>query len=207
MAKPSRDMLTTGLVGSYLLASAWGILLLGAVVVLVAGTQSLDAAMGATFAGFAVVAGLLWLGGAICEAVGWIGLARLYPGLAAGIGWLEGSLPVLTLIIFAISVSVLDFSEGTLHFLAIMQILHFGGALGWMLTHGPRGTTTPAAVGYGIALAGGITLYLLALTGTNPELLGLVLFVAFLAGGTAAHLATGLFFGRSRALADSVNTF
>jgi len=207
MAKPSRDMLTTGLVGSYLLASAWGIMLLGAVVILVSGVNSLDASLGMAFGGFAIVAGILWLGGAICEAIGWIGLGRLYPGLPPWIGWLEGSLPVITLIIFAVLVAMLDFSEGAAHFMLWLQIAHFLGAFLWMVTHGPRGLTMPAAVGYGLALAGGLTLYALALTKTEIEIIGLILLVALLAGGTIGHLATGLFFGRTRVLADSVNTF
>lgn len=207
MAKPSRDMLTTGLVGSYLLASAWGIMLLGSIVVLFGGFKSLDASLGVTFAGFAVVAGILWLGGAICEAIGWVGLGRLYPGLPPWIGWLEGSLPVLTLLIFAVLVAMLDFSEGAAHFMVLLQITHFLLAFLWMVTHGPRGLTAPAAIGYGLALAGGVTLYALALTGTDIEIFGLVLLIALLSGGTIGHLATGLFFSKTRVIADSVNTF
>jgi len=205
--KPSRDMLTTGLVGSYLLASAWAIMLLGTIVVLLGGVNKLDANLGMAFGGFAVVAGLLWIGGAICEAVGWAGLGRLYPGLPSWIGWLEGSLPILTLIMVVVMITVLDFVEAGAHFLFALQVLHFLTAGLWMATHGPRGLTTPGAVGYALALAGGVTLYALAMTHTDIETLALVLLVMFLAGGMVAHLATGILFARSRALADSVNTF
>lgn len=200
-------MLTTGLVGSYLLASAWGIMLLGTLVLLISGTSSLDQSMGLTFGAFAVIAGILWLGGAICEAVGWIGLGRLYPGLPRWIGWLEGSLPVLTLIMFVVMITVLDFVESGAHFLAILQITHFLTAGLWMATHGPRRVTLPAAIGYGLALAGGCSLYALAIARADPEVFGLVLLVVFLAGGTVAHLGTGTLFAKNRALADSVNTF
>jgi|GEM_PF-3323118 len=205
--KPSRDMLTTGLVGSYLLASAWGLMLLGTLVLLMGGMNSLDTQLGMTFGAFAVIAGLLWLGGAICEAIGWMGLGRLYPGLPGGIGWLEASLPVLTLVLFVVMVSLLDFVEAGAHFMAILQITHFLTAGLWMATHGPRRVTLPAAIGYGLALAGGCTLYALAIARSNPEVMGLVLLVIFLAGGTVAHLGTGVVFAKNRALADSVNTF
>ncbi len=207
MARPSRDMLTTGLVGSYLLASAWGLMLLGVIIILFQGTSSFDIAMGASMGGFAVVGGLLWLGGAVCEGVGWVGLGRLYPGLPTFVGWLEGSLPVLTLLILAVVVAMLDFSEGVAHVMMILQLTHFLLAMLWMLTHGPKRQTVPAAVGYGLAFVCGVVLYLLAMSGSNVETLGLLLVVALLAGGVMAHLATGLFFGKSRALADSVNTF
>lgn len=207
MARPSRDMLTTGLVGSYLLASAWGLMLLGVIIILIQGTSSFDMALGASMGGFAVVAGLLWLGGAVCEGIGWVGLGRLYPGLPTFVGWLEASLPVLTLLILAIVVAMLDFSEGVAHLMTTLQLTHFLLAMLWMLTHGPKRQTVPAAVGYGLTFACGVVLYLLAMSGSNVETLGLLLVVALLAGGVIAHLATGLFFGKSRALADSVNTF
>ena len=76
-----------------------------------------------------------------------------------------------------------------------------------MLDHGPRNLTVPAAVGYGLALVGGIVLYVCALARIDIEAFALVLMVAFLSGGTAAHLATAILFSRSRTLADSVNTF
>lgn len=205
--KPSRDMLTTGLVGSYLLASAWGIMLLGTIVVLLGGMSKLDASLGMAFGGFAVVAGLLWLGGAICEAVGWVGLGRLYPGMPSWIGWIEGALPILTLIMTVVMITVLDFVEPGAHFLVVVQILHFLLAGLWMATHGPRGLTLPGAIGYALALIGGVTIYVLAMTRTDVETLALVLLVVFLTGGMIAHLATGIVFARSRALADSVNTF
>ena len=207
MARPSRDMLTTGLVGSYLLASAWSIMLLGTLVLLLGGVTSLDESVGFAFGVFAVIAGLLWLGGAICEGIGWIGLGRLYPGMPRWIGWLEAALPVMVLLVFAVMATVLDFIAAGVHFLALLAILQYVAAGMWMATHGPRAATLPAAIGYGLALAGGCTLYALALTQSDPEMFGLVLLVIFLAGGAIAHLGTGVLFSKNRALADSVNTF
>lgn len=207
MSKPSSSMLTTGLVGSWLLASAWAVMLLGAIVLLFTGVGTLDMQIGMSIGGFAVIAGLLWLGGAVCEGIGWIGLGRLHPGLPPVIGWLEAALPPLSLILFAVAITMLDLPDVIAHLMVILFLSHFLLAFVWMLRHGPRGLTVPAAIGYGLALAGGLTLYACALARVDVEAFALVLLVAFLTGGTAAHLATALLFSRSRALADSINTF
>lgn len=206
-AKPSRDMLTAGLVGSYLLASAWGIMLLGTLIILLQGLSSFDAELGGTLAGFGAIAVLLWLGGAVCEGIGWIGLGRLYPGLPSFLGWLEGAMPVMALLALVVTLAMFDFNEGLAHFMILVQLAHFTLAFLWMLNHKPRRQTVGAVIGYGLGLAAGGTLYALALAQAEVESIALLLLVVLLAGGTIAHLSTGIFFGKSRALADSVNTF
>lgn len=205
--KPSRDMLTAGLVGSYLLASAWGILFISALIMLFVGSDNVGLQLGVNLAGIAIISGVLWVGGAICEGIGWIGLGRLHVGLPRVIGWLEGSLPVLSLVGLGIVTSAFRSAEAVAHGLIILQIAHYSLALAWLLPRRPRARALPAVIGYGLALAGGVGIYVLALVRAEPELVMTTLVFMGLGGATVAHLSTGLFFASQRLLADSVNTF
>lgn len=213
--KPSRDMLTTGLVGGYLLASAWGVLLSGVLIVLVGGGTGTMSALDVFESGFAtlmitlgIVFVLLWLGGVICEAIGWVALGRLYPGMAPVIGWIEGAIPILAIMLTGIT---LGLAEGgiTGHVIIVMQLVHFALAGMWMVRHHhpPHTPTLPATLGYALALIGGLTLYVLGLAEQSAEIMTYVLLITLLAGATIAHLGTAIMFGRSRALADSLETF
>lgn len=205
--KPSRDMLTAGVVGSYLLASAWGILFVSALILLFVGSDDIGFQLGVNLAGIAIISGVLWVGGAVCEGIGWVGLGRLHVGLPRIIGWLEGSLPVASLVGVAIVSTAFRNAEAVVHGLIILQLLHYVLALAWLLPRRPRGRALPAVIGYALALIGGGTLYALALARVEPQVVMTTLVFIGLGGATIAHLSTGLFFASQRLLADSVNTF
>lgn len=203
--KPSRDMLTAGVVGSYLMASAWSLVLLGVIVAIMGGIQSLET--GWIFGIFGVIAGLLWIGGAVCEGIGWIALGRLYPGTPPIIGWLEASLPVVGIIILTFAVTTFRAAPMMGHIVVVLQATHFLLAFLWLVTHGPRARNLPAGIGYGLALVSGVTLYILALSETRTEMGLIVLMFSYATGAAIAHFGTAVVLGKSRALADSVNTF
>lgn len=203
--KPSRDMLTAGVVGSYLIASAWLIVLLGTIVAIMGGIQSFE--VGWVFGMFGVIAGLLWIGGAVCEGIGWIALGRLYPGTPPLIGWIEASLPVVGIFILTFAVTTFSAGPAMGHIVVLIQATHYFLAFLWLVTHGPRSRTLPAALGYGLALLSGATLYILALAEARAEMLLVVLLFTYSTGAAIAHFGTAIVLGKSRALADSVNTF
>ena len=62
-------------------------------------------------------------------------------------------------------------------------------------------------LGYGLALLSGATLYILALAEARAEMLLVVLLFTYSTGAAIAHFGTAIVLGKSRALADSVNTF
>ncbi len=203
--KPSRDMLTAGVVGSYLMASAWLIVVMGTIVAIMGGIRSFE--MGWVFGMLGVIAGLLLIGGTVCEGIGWIALGRLYPGTPALIGWLEAALPVIILFIFSFALTTFRADPAMGHVVVVLLATHLFLAFLWMVTHQTRARTLPAALGYGLALLSGVTLYILALAEARAEMLQVVLLFTYATGAAIAHFGTAIVFGKSRALADSVNTF
>ena len=49
---------------------------------------------------------LLWVGGCVCEGIGWIGAARLHGGLAATIGWATCTLPAIYFFIIVVGAAI-----------------------------------------------------------------------------------------------------
>ncbi|MBL8785433.1 MAG: hypothetical protein JNJ59_11060 [Deltaproteobacteria bacterium] len=206
--KPSRDMLSAGLVGSYLLASVWGFIFILALLGLLDNGNIVDFFNGAVLIIFGFLCGMVWIGGAICEGIGWIGVGRLHDDMPRAIGWLEASLPILSVLTFFVQLGSNFHADFTvIHILIIFQLLHYLLAFAWLLTCKPRARSLPASIGYALALIGGGGLYALAVARADPQVYMTTLVLVGLGGATVAHLSTGLFFASQRVLVDSINTF
>jgi hypothetical protein len=200
----SPDMIVTGAVGSYLIGACWLILLLTVAFSSVNADRGLDFFM-AVGIGVGMVSILLWVGGCICEGIGWIGLRRLHPGLAGPVGWITVTLPATFFLFMMVGAAGLE--TGVIHLLMLVQVALYVMILVFLFGRiGDRSRTLPAIVGFAIALVGILGFYVMALS--ERFLAGNIVFLFIaLTGMALGHLSLGNYFRYSAAMARSLDAF
>lgn len=202
MTRPSPEMIVTGAVGAYLTGAAWVVLLLSLALGMFGGFDG--GVWWSAGLGVGMVFVLLWVGGCICEGIGWIGVNRLHRGLAAPIGWATCTLPATYFILFLVGAGAE--SIAVFYLVMLIQVTLYAVAFVYMLHRREPGATLPALVGYGLAVVGllGAVLIVSADRGAKVG----VVFVYIAASGMAlAHLAVGTWFRRAAREARALDVF
>lgn len=200
----SPELIVTGAVGSYLIGSCWIILLLTVVFSSANSDQSLNFFM-TVGVGVGLISVLLWVGGCICEGIGWIGMRRLNPGVAGFIGWTTATLPATYFLLLMIGAAGLE--SGVIHLLVIIQLTLYLSTLVFLFGRkGDRSRTLPAIAGFVIAILGILGFYVLALSERFMAGNIVFLFIA-LSGMAIGHLALGSYFKYAANVARELDVF
>ncbi len=200
----SPELIVTGAVGSYLIGACWIILFLTVAFSSANSDKSLNFFMSLGI-GVGLVSVLLWVGGCICEGIGWIGMRRLNPGIAGFIGWATATLPATYFLLLILGAGGLE--AGVIHVFVIVQLTLYLSTVVFLLGRkGDRSRTLPAIVGFVIAILGILGFYVMALS--ERFLAGNIVFLFVALGGMAiGHLAMGSYFKYAANVARELDVF
>lgn len=204
MTRVSPEMLVTGAVGSYLIGACWAVLLVTAAVTVMSVETGADFYL-SVGVGVGMISILLWVGGCVCEGIGWIALRRMHPGVASFVGFATATLPGTYGIV--LMMSAMSDSAAAFHLLVWMQLTLYACVLAYTLARsGDRSRLLPATVGFALAVVGILGLYLTTLA--EPGSTGSIVFLFVALGGMAiGHLALGNYFRHTAAMARALDSF
>lgn len=201
MKRASPEMITTGQVGSYLTGAAWGVLFFA----MILGTASSlkESAIWSAGIGGGLVFILLWVGGCVCEGIGWIGLARLRGALAATIGWVTCTLPATYFLLLVLGAATE--APGVFYVVILIQVSLYSLVLVHVLSRHERGVKLPVAIGLVLAIVGILGLMIFAYSiDLGPT--AVFLYVA-LSGMALSHLALASYFRLAAREARALDVF
>lgn len=194
-------MITTGHVGAYLTGAAWGILFIA--ILLGSSGQFGESAIWSAGIGGGLVFVLLWVGGCVCEGIGWIGLSRMRGALAATIGWITCTLPA-TYFLFLMLGAGMD-SPAVFYLVILVQVSLYVLVLVHVLGRRERAVKLPVAIGLVLAIVGIIGLTIAA-SNLEPGSSAVLFYVA-LSGMALTHLALASYFRLAAREARALDVF
>lgn len=201
MKRASPEMITTGQVGAYLTGAAWGVLFFA--MILGTAGQLKESSLWSAGVGGGLVFILLWVGGCVCEGIGWIGLARMRGALAGTIGWITCTLPATYFLLLMVG-AAFD-GPGILYVVILVQVSLYVLVLVHILGRRERAVKLPVAVGLVLAIVGILGLTIAA---SNLELgPSAVLFYVTLSGMALTHLALASYFRMAAREARALDVF
>lgn len=200
MKRASPEMIVTGAVGSYLVGSAWASAMLALMLGMVGVGQSASISLGV---GVGLLFVLLWLGGCVCEGIGWIGVARLHGGLAAFIGWVTCTLPATYFVLMMLGAAAQ--APAVLVLMGVIQVGLYLSALVFAVQRKDRTVVLPVVFGTGLAILG-ILGFVMAAT-VRSTALSLVFFYVGVCGMIIAHFAFATYFRSAARQARALDVF
>lgn len=193
MKRASPEMITTGTVGAYLTGSAWAVVLLA--VALGTAGQFRESMLWSTGIGGGLVFVLLWVGGAVCEGIGWLGVSRLHGPLAAILGWVTCTLPATYFLLLVLGAATE--SPGVFYLMVLIQLGIYTMMLVHILKRRDRAVVWPVVTGLALGMIGIIGV-VLSPTSEAFGSVAIFFYVAF-SGMAIAHLSlSGYFRGAAR---------
>lgn len=194
-------MITTGHVGAYLTGAAWGILFFA--IILGSSGQFGESAIWSAGVGGGLVFVLLWVGGCVCEGIGWIGLARMRGPLVATIGWITCTLPATYFLLLMLGAGM-D-SPAVFYLVIFVQVSLYVLVLVHILGRRERAVKLPVAIGLVVAIVGIIGLTIAA-SNLEPGSSAVLFYVA-LSGMALTHLALASYFRLAAREARALDVF
>lgn len=201
MKRASPEMITTGHVGAYLTGAAWGILFIA--ILLGSSGQFGESAIWSAGIGGGLVFVLLWVGGCVCEGIGWIGLSRMRGALAATIGWITCTLPATYFLLLMLGAGM-D-SPAVFYLVILVQVSLYVLVLVHVLGRRERAVKLPVAIGLVLAIVGIIGLTIAA-SNLEPGSSAVLFYVA-LSGMALTHLALASYFRLAAREARALDVF
>jgi len=199
--RASPEMITTGHVGAYLTGAAWGIMFFA--IILGSSGGFGERTIWSAGVGGGILFVLLWVGGCVCEGIGWIGLARMRGPLAATIGWITCTLPATYFLLLMVGAG-LD-SPAVVYLMVLVQLSLYVLVLIHILGRRERAVKLPVAIGLVLALIGILGLTIAAMN-LEPGS-SLVLFYVALSGMALTHLALASYFRLAAREARALDVF
>lgn len=194
-------MITTGHVGAYLTGAAWGILFIA--ILLGSSGQFGESAIWSAGVGGGLVFVLLWVGGCVCEGIGWIGLSRIRGALAATIGWITCTLPATYFLLLMLGAGM-D-SPAVFYLVILVQVSLYVLVLVHVLGRRERAVKLPVVIGLVLAIVGIIGLTIAA-SNLEPGSSAVLFYVA-LSGMALTHLALASYFRLAAREARALDVF
>lgn len=209
----ARGLLTTGIVGGWLTASAWAIATLVILFAVFAAAKTemggFDFAFGAGM--FVLLALFVWLGGMVCTIVGWFGMATLHRGMGRLMAWLSIVVTALAVIVPS-SVPTMGSKDSVVTLALVSMAVWVGyyvlNAIFWATRGRARGLARLSVVG-SIITATAVAIMMVLGVGNAAAVSELTLIVLIAApfGAVLAHLGCGLAMGRERQTAQELASF